>query len=113
MKALTRIDDSFSASPQIDAEDLTNIKAGGFKSVICNRPDSEDGGAHPDHDFLESEAKKLGLEFAYVPVMPGKIDDAQVARFKVAISTLPGPIVGYCRLGIRAKTLYERAKSIP
>ncbi|MBA4143005.1 MAG: TIGR01244 family phosphatase [Nitrosospira sp.] len=113
MKPLTRIDDNFSASPQIDAEDLIGIKAAGFKSVICNRPDNEDGGAHPDHDFLEAEAGKLGLEFSYLPVVPGQIDDSQIAQFKVAISTLPGPIVGYCRLGFRAKTLYERAQSIP
>ena len=110
MKPLTRIDANFSASPQIHAEDLSDIKAAGFKSVICNRPDSEDGGAHPDHNLLEAAAKKLGLEFAYLPVVPGQINDSNVACFKTVINKLPGPIVGYCRLGIRSKTLYERAR---
>ncbi|SCX87692.1 sulfide:quinone oxidoreductase [Nitrosospira sp. Nl5] len=110
MKPLTRIDANFSASPQIDAEDLADIKAAGFKSVICNRPDSEDGGAHPDHNLLEAAAKHLGLEFAYLPVVPGQINDTNVASFKEAVSKLPGPIVGYCRLGIRSKILYERAR---
>ena len=63
MKPLTRIDDNFSSSPQIDVDDLAEIKAAGFKSVICNRPDDEDGGAHDDHALLESTAKTLGLEF--------------------------------------------------
>ncbi len=107
---LTKIDDNFSASPQISVEDLLDIKAAGFRSVICNRPDSEDGGAHPDHNLLESAAKEAGLEFAYLPVVPGQINDAQVARFKLAIDELPGPILGYCRLGIRSKVLYERAQ---
>jgi uncharacterized protein (TIGR01244 family) len=110
MKPLTRIDANFSTSPQINVEDLSDIKAAGFKSVICNRPDSEDGGAHPDHNLLEAAAKKLGLEFAYLPVVPGQINDSNVASFKTVINELPGPIVGYCRLGIRSKTLYERAR---
>lgn len=110
MKPLTRLDENFSASPQIDVQDLIDIKAAGFKSVICNRPDSEDGAAHPDHTLLGSEAKKLGLEFAYLPVVPGQINDAQVAQFKTIVANLPGPTVGYCRLGMRAKTLYERSR---
>lgn len=110
MKPLTRIDADFSASPQIDELDLHDIKAAGFKSVICNRPDSEDGSVHLDHNLLELAARKLGLQFAYLPVVPGQINDTNIASFKAAISKLPGPIVGYCRLGIRSKALYERAQ---
>jgi uncharacterized protein (TIGR01244 family) len=110
MKPLTEIDANFSTSPQIDVEDLPEIKAAGFKSVICNRPDNEDGGAHPDHNFLESEARKLGLEFAYLPVIPGQINDGHVAQFKTLIDKLPAPVLGYCRMGMRAKTLYERSR---
>lgn len=107
---LTEIDAGFSTSPQISAEDLIDIKAAGFKSVICNRPDNEDGGAHPDHNLLESEARKLGLEFAYLPVIPGQINEGHVAQFKTLIDKLPGPVLGYCRMGMRAKTLYERSR---
>lgn len=107
---LTEIDERFSISPQISAADLVDIKAAGFKSVICNRPDDEDGGAHPDHGFLESEARKLGLGFAYLPVIPGQINDGHVAQFKTLIDALPGPVLGYCRMGMRAKTLYERSR---
>lgn len=110
MKPLTRIDADFSFSPQIDVEDLSNIKAAGFKSVICNRPDNEDGGVHPDHNLLEASANKLGLEFAYLPVVPGQMNDTNVADFKTIIGKLPGPTLGYCRMGMRAKTLYERSR---
>jgi len=110
MKPTTGIDENFSTSPQIDAEDLINIKAAGFKSVICNRPDSEDGGHHPNHDFLASEANKLGLEFAYLPIVPGQINDSHVAQFKTLMDELPSPTLGYCRLGLRSKALYERSR---
>jgi uncharacterized protein (TIGR01244 family) len=52
----------------------------------------------------------LGLQFAYLPVVPGQINEAHVEQFKTLISELPGPVLGYCRLGIRSKTLYERAR---
>ena len=110
MKPLTRIDDDFSITPQIDIEDLQDIKAAGFKSVICNRPDSEDGGSHPDHNLRETEARKLGREFAYLPVIPGQINDGNVADFKTIIEKLPRPTLGYCRMGMRAKILYERSR---
>ena len=110
MKPLTRIDDNFSSSPQIDAKDLPDIKAAGFKSIICNRPDNEDGGNHPDHGLLEAAANKLGLEFAYLPVIPGQINDTNVAEFRTIVNKLPHPTVGYCRLGIRSKILYERSR---
>jgi uncharacterized protein (TIGR01244 family) len=109
MKPLTQIDDNFSSSPQIDVDDLAEIKAAGFKSVICNRPDDEDGGTHADHALLESAAKTLGLEFFYLPVVPGQMSEVHVSQFKTAMETLPGPVLGYCRLGMRAKTLYQRA----
>jgi sulfide:quinone oxidoreductase len=109
MKPLTQIDDNFSSSPQIDVEDLAEIKAAGFKSVICNRPDDEDGGAHADHALLEATAQTLGLKFFYLPVVPGQMTESHVSQFKAAMETLPGPVLGYCRLGMRAKTLYQRA----
>jgi uncharacterized protein (TIGR01244 family) len=110
MKPLTRIDANFSASPQIDAKDLVDIKVAGFKSVICNRPDSEDGGTHPDHNLLEAAANELGLGFAYLPIIPGQINDTNIANFKTIVNKLPAPTVGYCRLGIRSKILYERSR---
>lgn len=110
MKPFNRIDDNFSFSPQIDEKDLPDIKAAGFKSIICNRPDNEDGGSHPDHDLLKAAANKLGLEFAYLPVIPGQINDTNIADFKAIVSQLAVPTVGYCRLGIRSKILYERSR---
>lgn len=110
MKPLTRIDEDFSTSPQLSVEDLSDLRTAGFRSVICNRPDDEDGGAHPDHLLMESEARKLGLEFAYLPVVPGQINDGHVAEFKTILSALPGPTLGYCRMGVRSKILYERSR---
>lgn len=110
MNAITRIDDRFCAAPQINAEDMEAIKAAGFKSVICNRPDNEGGPTQPDHKTLEAAANRVGLKFAYLPVISGKISDADVADFKNLIKALPTPVLAFCRSGARSKTLYERAR---
>jgi sulfide:quinone oxidoreductase len=59
---------------------------------------------------METEARKLGIEFAYLPVVPGQINDGNVAEFKTIMDKLPRPTLGYCRMGMRAKTLYERSR---
>jgi uncharacterized protein (TIGR01244 family) len=110
MNAITRIDNNFSTSPQIHMDNLADIKAAGFNSVICNRPDSEDRAVHPGHHVLESGANELGLRFAYLPVVPGQISESDVARFKALLDELPAPVLGYCRTGTRSRTLYERAR---
>ena len=110
MNAITRIDDRFCTGPQISVEDMDAIKAAGFKSVICNRPDNEGGPTQPDHKLLEAAANRVGLKFAYLPVVSGNISDADVADFKNLINELPAPVLAFCRSGARSKTLYERAR---
>ena len=46
------ISEDYSVSGQIQAEDIAAIKAAGFKSVICNRPDDEQPG-QPSADSIE------------------------------------------------------------
>ena len=60
---INKISSEYSVSAQIYADDLPDIVAAGFKSIICNRPDTE----NPIN--LQIEALKLrtiaaGLEFA-------------------------------------------------
>ena len=36
-----QLDSQFYVSDQITAEDVASLAAGGFKTIICNRPDGE------------------------------------------------------------------------
>jgi len=110
MNTINKISEKISVSPQISPEDLAEIKAAGFHSIICNRPDGEGGPTQPDHSLMESAAAKLGLKFAYLPVVPGQISDNDVAQFKQLIGEMPSPILAYCRTGNRSSTLYARAQ---
>ena len=41
MMDVRRITDELAVAPQISVADVAEIKAAGFRSVVCNRPDDE------------------------------------------------------------------------
>ncbi len=97
-----------SVSPEITAADIPAIKAAGFKSIICNRPDGEAAG-QPPFSAIEASAKAAGLAIRHQPVVPGRISESDVAAFSTLIQELPKPIFAFCRSGSRSSTLWSRA----
>jgi sulfide:quinone oxidoreductase len=104
------LDEALSASPQIAPEDLPVIAAQGFRSVISNRPDSEEPG-QPSAGALRQAAEAAGLAFAHIPVVGGAISDQDVADFRKALAELPKPIFGFCRTGTRTTSLWALANA--
>lgn len=100
------ISDRLSVAPQITAEDVADLKAMGFRSIICNRPDAE-GADQPDFAEIAAAADRHGLMARHIPVVGGQIGDADVAAFGMALDDLPGPTLAYCRTGARSTTLWE------
>jgi uncharacterized protein (TIGR01244 family) len=100
-----QISDNYSVSGQILPEDIAAVKAAGFKSVICNRPDNEQPG-QPSADSMKAAAEAAGLEFRYVPVISGHITEENVADQANALENLKGPVFAYCRSGARCTNLY-------
>ncbi|MDB5526382.1 MAG: family phosphatase [Rhizobium sp.] len=103
---IREITDEYSVSPQIAIEDLDQIKAMGFKSIVCNRPDDEDPG-QPDFAAVELRAKQLGLEIAHIPVVGQPTGDAVKAMVD-ALDEMPKPMLGYCRSGNRSTVIYQQ-----
>ncbi|WP_144378310.1 TIGR01244 family sulfur transferase [Mesorhizobium amorphae] len=102
---IRQISDAYSVSPQISVEDVAAIKAAGFKSVICNRPDNEDPG-QPSAGEIKAAVEAAGLEFRWVPVISGQMTAQNVDDQAEALETLPGPVFAYCRSGTRCTNLY-------
>lgn len=111
MEPIKQIAEHFSTAAQIAREDVADIAAAGYKSLICNRPDGEAGPDQPTHEEIAAAAREFGLEFAYVPVVMENISQEDVARFKAALESLPQPVLGYCRTGRRSSTLYQLANA--
>ncbi len=106
--AITEITPAYSVSPQIAPEDVAGIEALGFRSIMCNRPDGE-GPDQPAEAAVRAEAERLGLAFAYVPVVSGQIVEENVADFRAAFDRLPKPVLAYCRSGGRCQNLWMLA----
>ncbi len=108
--AITEITPDFSVAPQITAEDVADLAARGFRSVMCNRPDGEDPGQTPAAE-IQAAAERHGLAFAMVPVVSGQLGMDNVRAFRAAMTDLPEPVLAYCRSGTRSRNLWTLARS--
>jgi len=102
---LKKINSQLSVSPQILAADVAALAKQGFRSIICNRPDGE-GADQPLFAEIEKAANKAKLEVRYLPVVPGRVQDADAIAFASAMDELPKPVLAYCRTGTRSATLW-------
>lgn len=103
---LKPINKGLSVSPQISAEDMADIKARGFRSIICNRPDGE-GADQPTFTEIEAAAQAHGLATRYLPVQSGRVSAEDADGFGKALDELPRPVLAYCRTGTRSATLWS------
>ncbi len=104
-RPVSKLTPSFSVSPQIAAEDLAGIAASGFRAIVNNRPDDE-APDQPASATIEAEAKRLGLAYAYIPIVPGQMDDAQACALAQFIAGVSGPVIAFCRTGTRSASLW-------
>ncbi|WP_435311118.1 TIGR01244 family sulfur transferase [Primorskyibacter sedentarius] len=107
---LKPISDSLTVSPQITVADIPELARQGYRAIICNRPDGE-GADQPTFEEISAAAKSAGMEAAYVPVVAGKVLDADADAFGDAMRELPGPVLAYCRTGTRSATLWSLAEA--
>jgi sulfide:quinone oxidoreductase len=56
--------------------------------------------------MLEAAAKKSGLDYRYIPVISGQLQQAQVQAFTTALSEMSAPVLAFCRTGARSSTLW-------
>ncbi len=90
---------------QILPEDLNELAAQGIKTILCHRPDGE-GADQPNFAEIAQAAKALKIKTHYLPVVSGKISDADVAAYSKIIEKAKQPMLGYCRSGMRAASLW-------
>ncbi|WP_308721577.1 TIGR01244 family sulfur transferase [Komagataeibacter xylinus] len=100
----------FYVAPQLTVSDINKAASDGFKSILCARPDDEQGNHVPSKE-IEQAAFCLGLDFTIIPVQQGHLPDANaVTRMRAALKLMAGPVLGYCRSGTRAAQLWAMAE---
>ncbi len=101
---------TLSVSEQVLPQQMAEFAAAGFRSVICNRPDGE-GADQPSFAEIEAAAAAAGMQAAYLPIVSGKVGDADAVAFGSLMDRLPKPILAYCRTGTRSTTLWSLAEA--
>lgn len=102
---ITTIDDTFSISGPVTAEEITNLKQQGVTTLICTRYDNEENGQMSCAE-MAAIASELGMAHAHVPVKSGQYSEQAIGEFWQAFSTAQGKVHGYCRTGTRAAHLW-------
>jgi uncharacterized protein (TIGR01244 family) len=98
-------------APQLGPEAMAELARVGFKSVVNNRPDFEEGPAQPTSAQIEAAAQAAGLQYRHLPVSPSYQTPEQAAEMARLLRELPRPLLMFCRSGARSANLYMQASS--
>ena len=66
---------------------------------------------NPAFAGIAAAAAAVGIAARHIPARPDAIGTSDIAAFGRAFRELPGPVLGYCRSGLRAATLWETSRS--
>ena len=105
---IRRITPDYAVSPQIEPEDLPKVAAQGFRTVVCNRPDSENP-AELSAEVMRIAAEAAGLRFVDNPVTHPTMTAERIARQAEALGE--GPVLAYCASGTRSSVLWSLAQA--
>lgn len=106
---IRKLDEDMAVTAQITVADIERIKALGFKSILCARPDAEQFG-QPTAAEIKAAAEASGIEMVYIPVA-GPPGEEHAEKLSSLWPDLSKPCLGYCRSGARANMLYALLES--
>ena len=105
---IRQINESISVAPQIAVEQVAEIAAAGYTTIVNNRPDDEDAG-QPSGEAIRAAAKAAGLKYVSIPVTHAGFSHPQIDAMTQALTDSDGPVLAYCRSGTRSCNLWALA----
>jgi uncharacterized protein (TIGR01244 family) len=104
-----RIDEHVLVAGQIRPGDVAKAADEGVTMIINNRPDGEEPG-QPTGAEIEAAAQAAGLGYRFIPVAGG-VEPAAVAAMMEALAANEGPVLAFCRAGVRSTWLWAFARA--
>lgn len=101
---------TYAVSPQISREDVAVLKAAGFATVICNRPDAE---VPPDlaGERIREMVEDAGMRFVENKFAGDELSMEHVAAQGEAIAESSGPVLAYCASGNRSTIVWALSEA--
>lgn len=99
-------------APQLLPAQMAAAAQAGFRSVVNNRPDHEDGpgSGQPTNASLEAAALAAGLQYRHLPVASAFQSAQDAQAFRQLLDELPRPLLVFCRSGARSTRLFALAQ---
>jgi len=106
------IDAEVCVAPQLQPEAMAEAARAGFRSVVNNRPDYEEGAGQPTSAMIEAAALAAGLQYRHLPVNGAYQSPEEIKAFAELCKELPRPLLLFCRSGARSTRLYQAAQAL-
>jgi sulfide:quinone oxidoreductase len=103
--------ESLSVAAQITPQDVPNLAAQGFTSVVCNRPDGEVPG-QATMDDMEAACNAAGLLFVRYPVDAMNFPGPDIEGLGALFDDPSQSVLAYCRTGTRCANLWVTSRTI-
>jgi uncharacterized protein (TIGR01244 family) len=105
---LREIEPGYVVSPQIEPGDVAALAAAGFRTIINNRPDSENPPGR-SAEAIRAVVEAAGLTFVDNPLTHGAIGAPQAQAQRAAMESADGPVFAYCATGNRCTIIWAMA----
>ncbi len=101
MKDLKKINDQITVSGQPTAEDITQLKNDGFRTIVNLRTEGEeDQPMSPDEE--RKAVEKAGMRYVHLSVSSATMGPETVDKFRAQLPNFEGPVLVHCHAGMRA-----------
>ena len=110
MADIRKITPKISVAPQICVEDVKEIAAAGYRTIMNNRPDGESPD-QPPSSVIEAEARANNIDYIYLPIVSSNITPKNIEDFGKILSEAKEPILAFCRTGTRCTNMWALAEA--
>jgi sulfide:quinone oxidoreductase len=101
----------FAATSALTEADFAEAKRLGFKAIVSNRPDGEEGGQLTAKQEAVL-AWRAGLQFRHIPTSKHDVfTDEVVTDMAEALAGLDGPVLAHCKSGTRSIIVWAAASA--
>lgn len=107
---LKQITDRVSVTGQVLPDNVAQLKAAGFTTIVNNRPDGEEPG-QPAGQEIAAAAEAQGLRYVEIPMGRDGVTPEMVDQTRAALDESDGKVLCFCRTGTRSTTLWALAQA--
>lgn len=107
---LKQINDRVSVAGQVLPENVAQLKAAGFTTIVNNRPDDE-APDQPKGQDVAAAAKAVGINYVEIPMGRDGVSPDMVSRTRDVLENSAGPALCFCRTGTRSTTLWALSQA--